>query len=431
MKAVILAQAQNEQLSSSKPTAMVEMLGVPLVERTIKSAIQAGLSEFIVVTGADSQSVIDHLNQLDLPQNVSITHVTDDNWQDGSAHALSQAKDHIDGQFILLDVSNLFENHDLEALINQSLEPNEACILVDSKTTQKSVDLQNVYRVHVENHRIRAFTQGLAEYDAYATGVYRLSKQIFDHLNDETSFEKALHPFVEADQVAAQDVEGHFWYDLDSEQSLNDLEEQLFSKFRNNDFDSAIKRHIFRPFTTRLSRVALSFSLSARQLILISVVLAILAAWMLCASNYAGAFFGAVFAFLASVGHICAEEVARLKHQYDRHFTRLSTIITQYSELFLIAGLTAHAISHQSHLVALLMGLLAASGIIMMHYFQDDKEKFNQDTYSKLQIFLRPEIRFLIIAVGALVNISLAALIVIAVWSHVLVVWQLFEKRSS
>lgn len=429
MKGVILAQAQNERLHSSKPTAMVELLGIPLVERTLKSAVQSGLKEFVIVSGADSQSVIEHVDGLDLADDIQLTHVVDDQWSQGSAHALGEANAHIDGPFIVLDVAHLFDNEQLERLINADVSTDEACLLIDTQTAQKSVDLQSVYRVHVENNRIRAFTRGLAEYDAYATGVYRLPASIFDHLDEDQDFEKALNQLVSSDLVSAIDIDGGFWSDLNSEQSLDDLETQLLDKFKNNCVDSSIKRHIFRPFTTRLSRLALSFALGGRQLILISLILSLLAAWMLCAHNYAGAFFGAIFAFLASAGHICAEEVGRLKHEINAHFIKLSKMVTQYSELFLIAGLTTHAVANQNHTVSLITGLLAASGIIMMHYFRDDHEKLNQDTYGKLQIFLRSEVRFLIIALGALLNSALPALAIIAVWSHVLVVWQLFEKK--
>lgn len=430
MKGVILAQAQNEQLSTAKPTAMVELLGIPLVERVLKSAIASGLTEFVIVTGAESQLVIDHVNGLNFPPDIKITQLTDSEWEAGSAHSLSLAKDHIDSHFVLMDVAHLFDNQQLEQLIKTSLKPGEACLVVDSQTASKSVDLVNIFRVHVDNGQVRALSQGLAEYDAYATGLYCLPSEIFDHLATEKNFEKALSALIKKDAVRALDANGDFWYDLNSEQSLDDLEDQLLNRFKRNHFDSSIKRHIYRSFTTRLSRLALGFSLTGRMLILISLILSILAAWLLCAHNYAGAFFGGIFAFLASAGHVCSEEVGRLKHEVDRHFIRLSTIMTQYSELFLIAGLTAHAVSNQNHILSLVMGLLAASGIIMMHYFRDDKEKINQETYSKLQIFLRPEVRFLIIALGAILNGVLPALVIIAAWSHVLVIWQLFEKKD-
>ena len=58
MKCLILAAGQGTRLKSKgeiKP--LVSLLGVPLIERVIRSAMEAGVDEFVVITGYQGEQV--------------------------------------------------------------------------------------------------------------------------------------------------------------------------------------------------------------------------------------------------------------------------------------------------------------------------------------------------------------------------------------
>ena len=65
MKCLILAAGKGSRLwqrGNSKP--LIPLLGIPLIERTIRSAIEAGIDEFYVVSGYNGDQVRAFLDDL-------------------------------------------------------------------------------------------------------------------------------------------------------------------------------------------------------------------------------------------------------------------------------------------------------------------------------------------------------------------------------
>ena len=85
MKCLILAAGKGSRLSrkgSSKP--LIRLLGIPLIERTIRSASEAGIDEFFVVSGYLGDQLRRYLDGLAGRCAVKITHVVNQQWEQGS-----------------------------------------------------------------------------------------------------------------------------------------------------------------------------------------------------------------------------------------------------------------------------------------------------------------------------------------------------------
>ena len=116
-QAVILAAGCGTRLSSvlpDRPKGMLELNGLPIVERSIQQLIAMGIDDILIVTGfaADYYAYLaQRFRQVRLINN-------DDYAQTSSMASLACARDNIQGSFLLLESDLIYEQRGLEALIN-------------------------------------------------------------------------------------------------------------------------------------------------------------------------------------------------------------------------------------------------------------------------------------------------------------------------
>ena len=106
MRCLILAAGKGSRLwqrGKSKP--LVPLLGIPLIERSVRSAIEAGIDEFYVVSGYHGDQVRAFLDDLVRRCAAKITHVINDDWQQGNGLSVLGAKAHLNEPFVLLMAS--------------------------------------------------------------------------------------------------------------------------------------------------------------------------------------------------------------------------------------------------------------------------------------------------------------------------------------
>ena len=89
MKCLILAAGNGGRLAevcSAKP--LVRIGGLPLIERSIATAQQAGVDEFYVVTGYASDRVEALLSEVSRRRRVKITTIHNPEWEQGNGSSL-------------------------------------------------------------------------------------------------------------------------------------------------------------------------------------------------------------------------------------------------------------------------------------------------------------------------------------------------------
>ncbi|MFB2351100.1 NTP transferase domain-containing protein, partial [Priestia megaterium] len=88
------------QRSDSKP--LTSLLGLPLIERTIRTARDGGATSFVVVTGYRSEQVGAFVSDLGKRLGTDITLVHNPDWETKENGAsLLAAREHLDGPFLL------------------------------------------------------------------------------------------------------------------------------------------------------------------------------------------------------------------------------------------------------------------------------------------------------------------------------------------
>ncbi|WP_435362211.1 bifunctional sugar-1-phosphate nucleotidylyltransferase/acetyltransferase [Haloarchaeobius sp. DFWS5] len=120
MQAVILAAGEGTRirpLSRTVPKPMLPTADGPLVERTVKTAIAAGADEILLVIGYEAQAVRDHFG--DDYEGTPIKYAVQEE-QLGTAHAVEQAAEYIDGPFAVLNGDNCFDEESITELFDRS-----------------------------------------------------------------------------------------------------------------------------------------------------------------------------------------------------------------------------------------------------------------------------------------------------------------------
>jgi glucose-1-phosphate thymidylyltransferase len=131
MQAVVLAAGEGTRLrplTEDKPKGMVEVDGQPILSHCFDQLVELGADELIVVVGYLKEKIIDHYGDEYEGVPITYTHQRD---QQGLAHALLTAEDHIDDDFMLILGDNIF-NANLEDVVRRQQEDRaDAAFLVE------------------------------------------------------------------------------------------------------------------------------------------------------------------------------------------------------------------------------------------------------------------------------------------------------------
>ena len=94
MKCLIIAAGKGSRLQSKfdcKP--LIPVLGTPLIERVIRSAMEAGAYDFYVVVGYEGERVRKFLNSLSERLGIPITFIPNEDWEKENGWSVLKAKD--------------------------------------------------------------------------------------------------------------------------------------------------------------------------------------------------------------------------------------------------------------------------------------------------------------------------------------------------
>jgi 1L-myo-inositol 1-phosphate cytidylyltransferase len=220
------------QRGQSKPLILVH--GVPLLERVISRAREAGVKRFFVVTGYRAEDVRAALDLLSARDGIPITHIHNDEWQRGNGVSVSKARPLLDGPFVLTMCDHLVDPAILRDLMASRLEPDTVTLAVDFNVTGSINDPEDVTRVLCSDGRIINIGKVIREFNAIDTGVFLCTPAMFDALQlsqdaGDDSISGAMK--VLADQVKARvfDIQDRLWLDVDDPATLDKAEALLNS----------------------------------------------------------------------------------------------------------------------------------------------------------------------------------------------------------
>ena len=423
MKCLIIAAGKGSRLrhkGNSKP--LIPILGVPLIERVIRCALEAGADDFYVVTGYQGERVRAFLNRLRDRLGVGISPIVNENWEKGNGLSVLKARQYLHGPFLLLMADHLFDPSIARHLMSLPLTDGEIALGVDGDTRDSLVDMEDVTRVKTEGGKIRNIGQGLTDFNGFDTGIFLCSPAIFGALEHgareygDTTLSGAMRILAAADRAKAIDIGGRFWIDVDDPAVLRRAENALLANLRDKPNDGPVSRYLNRPLSVRISRQLVKYPITPTQISVFSFLGSMLAAGLFTLGGYPTLLLGGILAQLASVIDGCDGEVARLKSQSSGYGGWLDAVLDRYADAFLLFGLTWHAYADRTESLVLLSGFLAIIGSFLLSYTADKYDGLMREhiIYGK-GLRLGRDVRILLIFLGALFNQAYLALVVIAV----------------
>lgn len=439
MQCLLFATANTEvQSHFDEPLALIDLLGMPMIERQIKAIRAAGICKFVVVSTETESEVRRFIDKHATEWDVLISHVTlaSSNLLEG----IVKAQDLLEARFLLASVDQQMGQRAFERLIKT--EPVESGIVIGVDSNTKAThhfDIQKAKRVHIQGGLVRALRSGLAEYEAYSTEAYicdnSFVRQVVEMQQtvNQPSFDKVVQQYIKEDRLTAVDIDPLFWGPIDNRFAIIHAEERLLRSVRHNRMDSPIKKYLLRHFSQHLTRGILMGHIACRALGGVAFLVNLLAAVLLSLNHYAGLLFGGIFAFIGILLHVSFEEVALIRYDGLPWYRWFDRVVGKYGECILLIGLTINS-SYQEHfgINPILVGALAIVGTLMFHYSRDQFELIlKQPAPLQEDMYIKRDVRYMIIILGAILNIPLFALLMVAVLLNAVVIRRLFAWRTK
>ena len=180
MKAIILAAGAGERMGSftkDKPKALVQVLGMSLVERVILTAKQVGIREFLVVYGYLGEKLMGDLGNGER-LGVNIDYIENNDWQRGNGISAFKVRDFLDEKFVLLMSDHIFDSRILSELIKHDAE-SSIVLVVDRKESSEEDT-----KVLEKRGRIKEVGKDIKESNCVDTGIFLCSPNIFSYLEE-------------------------------------------------------------------------------------------------------------------------------------------------------------------------------------------------------------------------------------------------------
>ena len=428
--ALILAAGLGSRLraQTKKPKPLARVLGLTLAERTVCTLLDAGIRRFLVTLGHEAETVRAHFADISRRRGVTIDFLEAEGWERGNGASALAAKDRTgEAPFFLVMIDHLFDPRIARALADDPPAPGEMCLAVD-RDKDGIFDLDDVTRVKIDDGRIREIGKTLDDWDAGDTGVMLCTSGLFEGLEraatrNESGLADGLRELAAEGRARTVDVTGLSWLDVDTPEALREAEQRLMRDLGHKTRDGPVSRHLNRPVSRWLSRYLVRTTVTPNQISLISWMLSCIAAGLMALGGYPALAAGGVLAQLASIIDGCDGEIARLKHSQSDFGGWFDAVLDRYADAVLLFGLMWHEFAETGTSLSVLLGFAAIVGSFLNSYTADKYDGLMAQRLQGASYFrLGRDVRVFVIFLGALLNLPLITLGVVALVMNVEVV---------
>ncbi len=428
--ALILAAGLGSRLrpQTKTPKPLTWVLGLTLAERVVCTLLDAGIRRILVTLGHEAETVRAHFCAIARRRGVTIDFIEVRGWEEGNGASALAAKGRTgEAPFLLVMIDHLFDPAIIRALAGDPPEAGEMRLAVD-RDKDGIFDLDDVTRVKIGGGRIRQIGKTLDDWDAADTGVMLCTSGLFEGLEraaarNEHGLSDGLRVLAGEGRAGTADMTGMPWLDVDTPDALREAERRLMRDQGRKTRDGPVSRHLNRPISRWLSRYLVRTAVTPNQISLLSWMMSCVAAGLMAVSGYPALAAGGVLAQLASVVDGCDGEIARLKHSQSEFGGWFDAVLDRYADAVLLFGLMWHEFAATGTSLSVLLGFAAIVGSFLNSYTADKYDGLMAQKLQGASTFrLGRDVRVFFIFVGALLNLPLVTLGVIALVMNVEVV---------
>ena len=207
-QAIVLAAGEGQRLrpfTVTRPKAMLSIADKPILQFVVEALVQNGIRNIVLVVGYRKEQVYDYMGSGE-DFGVDITYITQDK-QLGTAHALSQARDIAEGEFLVLPGDNLIDADTIAAFMQVKPE----AMLVKRVSDPERYGVVNLAGTEVKDIIEKP---KVAASNMVNTGIYAFTGEIFTFTESLLDIPDVLNNMITAGRtVAAVETEGT-WLDV-------------------------------------------------------------------------------------------------------------------------------------------------------------------------------------------------------------------------
>jgi len=207
-QAIILAAGEGQRLrpfTVNKPKTMLSIADKPVLQYVVESLAQNGIRNIAIVVGYRREQIFDYMGDGE-QLGVSIVYITQER-QLGTAHALMQARDTVEDEFLVLPGDNLIDADTIAQFI--TMKPNAMLVKKVEDTTRYGV-------VTVEGGMVRNIIEKPreAESDIINTGIYAFDREIFNFIGNELDIPDVINNMIsQGYTISSRETDGT-WLDI-------------------------------------------------------------------------------------------------------------------------------------------------------------------------------------------------------------------------
>lgn len=430
MRALVLAAGKGTRLSHISPKPLTPFLGLTLIERTILSAKEAGITEIVIVVGykgEDVKKVLDSGECL----GVKLRYIENPDWERENGLSALKAKEVLDKEnFILLMSDHVFDPKILSEILRKG---REKCVLAVDTNIEKIFDREDATKVLIENGVPKAIGKELADYNAVDCGIFYCTPELFKALEKTTGEGRytlidACQYLIEEERLEVMEVESKFWYDIDTQESLKHAEKRMLESL-TKETDGIISRHINRKISSKISKVLVRTRITPNQMSVVAFALALVSAVLFLQGEFLYLIVAGLIVQLSSILDGCDGEIARLKFQQSSYGAWFDAVLDRYADALIIIGMVYGYWRVYADYTIWIVGFVALIGSFMISYTAD-----KHDTVFRVKgnrgIMIRRDMRLFLIMLGALLNQVFYILIILAILTNIEAIRRLISLRN-
>ena len=437
--ALILAAGLGSRLrpQTKTPKPLTRVLGLTLAERVVCTMLAAGIRRFLVILGHEAETVRAHFSDIAQRRGVTIDFIEGEAWERGNGASALAAKGRTgEAPFFLVMIDHFFDPRIARALDDDPPAPGEMCLAVD-RDKDGIFDLDDVTRVKIDDGRIQEIEKTLDDWDAGDTGVMLCTSGLFEGLEraaarNEHGLSDGLRELAREGRASTVDVTGMPWLDVDTPEALREAQRRLMRDQAGKTWDGPVARHFNRRVSRWLSRYLVGTAVTPNQISLASWLLSCIAAGLMALGGYPALAAGGVLAQLASVVDGCDGEIARLKQSQSEFGGWFDAVLDRYADAILLFGLMWHEFASTGTHLSLMLGFAAIVGSFLNSYTADKYDGLMaQKLRGTVYFRLGRDVRVFVIFIGAIFNLPLVTLGVVAAVMNMEVVRRIVVCASA
>jgi CDP-L-myo-inositol myo-inositolphosphotransferase len=369
-RALIIAAGKGSRIGSKtnyRPKPLISVGGLPLILRTIYTAREVGVREFVVVTGFLADELENFLSS-NAPQDITVRFVYNELWERPNGWSVYKAKDEFqDGEpFFLMMSDHVTEPSLLKILAAKPLSGRSCRLAVDFNPSRVP-DIEEATKVWVdEEGLIRRIGKQIKDFNGVDTGFFLCSGEIFTALEEalaegKETLSDGIQKLADRGLMESADIGSIFWQDVDNEEDLRRAESYLFDSLKSRT-DSWLTKLINRRISLVITKRIANFPITPNQITVINFLIGITGCLAILHGTPLSIAAGSVVFLLSSILDGCDGELARLRFQKSQIGAWLDVTTDNVVHWFLFYALTASAVNRHGLFPYGLFGALLLLG---------------------------------------------------------------------